>query len=467
MSPSLAVLPYSNLSEGGEFSYFARGLTETITDSLSRVSGLKLIALASASNTGESDQDAQAMGDKLGVAQVVTGSVEKIGEQVRVHTRLVRVADGKSLWSAVHERQVDNVFAIHDEISQFIVSRLSELMAEQYQLPGSPSAGTVTQQDSSAYLLVLQANALRQGGSGQQLTEAQQLYRQALQLKPDYPQALIGLAAVIRARTTLGDIPREAGFPEALSLAHRAVLLAPDLADAFVQIGEIQYRHFWDFKQADASFQQALAAAPGSATAHAAYGRFLSKVGRHRAAIQQARTALELDPLSPGALASLIIRLIRVNELDQARQLLEQMKQRYPGDANIPWLETNWHIRHQSYNEALQWIALEELAYLRQSLSAMALHFLDRKGQAQKTLNELIATDAEGAAFQIAEVYAQWQQLDLAFVWLDKAFSQGDPGLSELYSSVNLHNLYEDERFFALAARLGLPVLSAQALRQP
>ena len=107
----------------------------------------------------------------------------------------------------------------------------------------------------------------------------------------------------------------------------------------------------------------------------------------------------------------------------------------------------------------MTWIALEELDYLRLSLSAITLYHLQRKEQARDALDELIASDPDGAAFQIAEVYAQWGQVDGAFEWLERAYSQGDPGLAELYSSVNLENLFADPRFTDLADRVGLPPL--------
>jgi tetratricopeptide (TPR) repeat protein len=244
-------------------------------------------------------------------------------------------------------------------------------------------------------------------------------------------------------------------------LIRQTLELRPDYGDAYLQLGEIQHRHFWDFDDASDSFDKALELNPGSASARSAFSRFLSKSGEFEQSIREAEIALDLDPKSPQAASSLAIRLIRAQRLVEARSVIDTLARTHPDHADLPWLETNWHVRDGSYGDALKWIALEELDYLRLSLSAIALYHLNRTEQAHAALDELIETDSEGAAFQIAEVYAQMRLTDEAFDWLERAFSQGDPGLAELYSSVNLENLYTDPRFATLAARVGLPALAS------
>lgn len=457
---SLVVLPFTNLTPDADFDYFSNGLTETLTNSLTTVEGLRVIARSSASSFADTPNDFAAIQEQLNVAHAVQGSVQRDNEQLRVSASLVQVHDGTQLWSQIFTRQLNDVFTLQDEISLAIIQQMSDVLSTNLNLPLAVSELVDNAQTSDAYRLLLRGTEIRRGStSNLALMEAEEVFRQALALRPEYPEALVALSDVLRVRAVLGELPRESTFSEALSLAREAIRLNPDLADAYVHIGEIQHRHFWDFDAAEQSYAKALSLNSGSASSHSAYSRFLSKAGDHEAAVREARIAIDLDPRSPSAGTSLIIRLIRTRDLDQARVSLDDFSQRFPDDENIPWLETNWHIRNESYNDALQWIALETLDYLRLSLSAVVLNYLGREGQAQAALDELIATDADGAAFQIAEVYAHWQQPDAAFEWLDRAFSQGDPGLSELYSSVNLENLYSDPRFMDLAQRIGLPVL--------
>ncbi|WP_317933496.1 winged helix-turn-helix domain-containing protein [Halioxenophilus sp. WMMB6] len=461
---SLVVLPFTNLTPDPNFSYFTDGLTETLTNSLTQVRGLRIIARTSAYTVGAEPEAFAAIGEQLGVGHLVMGSVQRVGEQLRISTQLIRVSDGSQVWAELYNRPLDDVFSLHDEISHAIVTQLAGRLSTELAAP-RPQPATVPARQSEAYLLLLRGGEYRRDGSSDSLQTATELFRQALALQPNYADAMVALADVMRERTILGELqPRERYFSEALSLATQAAQLDSQNADAWVQIGEIQHRHFWDFTAAQGSFQKALAANPGSAAGHSAYSRYLSKAGHYQQAVAEARIALDLDPLSTRAASSLIYRLIRAKQLDEARTLLEVYKQRHPNHSAIPWLETNWHIRQGSYSEALQWSALEELDYLRLSLSAITLQQLGRTDQAQAALAELIASDGDGAAFQIAEVYAQWQQPEAAFEWLERAFRQGDPGLSELYSSVNLENLYRDPRFANLAKRVGLPTIQLNSL---
>lgn len=459
ISNSLAVLPFTNLSPDPDFNYFSDGLTETITNSLTQVDGLRVIASNSAFNFRDNDLDFPVVAARLRVGHVVQGSVQRDNNDLRISARLVRLADGAQIWSQIYNREFNDIFSLHDDISRAIMEQMSVLLPVALDLPSGPVRVSANSNDSEALRLLLRGQALRRNAGSQELEQAESMFRQALALKPDYADALAALAGTLRIRAVTGQLPRESTFSEALSLAHQALAVNPEHSEALVQLGEIQHRHFWLFDDAATSYQQALEINPGNASVHSAYSRFLSKYGRQPEAVREARVAVDLDPLSSTAHSSLIIRLIRIGDLNAARQSLDLFKAENPEHYDIPWLESNWHIRNGGYGEALQWIALEELDYLRLSLSAVILNYLGRTAQAQQTLEELIESDGDGSAFQIAEVYAHWRQADLAFQWLDRAFELGDPGLAELYSSTNLGNLYDDPRFDELARRIGLPAV--------
>ncbi|NKB38351.1 MAG: tetratricopeptide repeat protein [Gammaproteobacteria bacterium] len=461
---SLAVLPFTNLTADEQFSYFSDGLTETVTNSLTTVRGLRVIARASSFSFRDTESDFATIGNELNVAHVVQGTVQRDAENLRITAKLVRVRDGYQAWTQVYNRQFDDIFSVQDDISRSIVEQMSAVLTASLTLAQPAIYNEGSADYSEAYRLLLLGRELHRNGSNEGLLAAEAEFRKALELRPEYPEALVDLSSIIRYRTVTGDLPRESGFSEAVSLANRALQINPDYAAAYVQLGEIQHRHFWAFAEAKSSYQRALELNPGSASAHSAYSRFLSKSGEFAAAVNEATVALDLDPLSSSSATSLAIRLIRARELEKARTVIDEIRNRFPDLADLPWLETNWHIRNQSYSEALQWIALEELDYLRLSLSAVTLFYLERTEQARQALDDLIESDPEGAAFQIAEVFAHWNQPDEAFEWLEKAFSLGDPGLAEMYSSVNLENLYADERFFALALKVGLPQPPASML---
>lgn len=456
---SLVVLPFANMTSDQDFGYFSDGLTETLTSSLTTVRNLRVIARGSAFSFREARPDYAVIGQELNVAHIVEGSVQRNNNELRISARLIRAQDGHQLWSQIFSRAADDVFAIQDDISQSIVDQMSGLLSTRLELPGGRMGEVDPAASAEAYRLLLLGREQRKSASAGNLEAAEDHFRAALLLLPDYPDAMLALADTIRLRAVYGELPRESTFAESLTLIRETLAQRPDFADAYLALGEIQHRHFWDFDDAAESYAKALDLNPGSAAAHAAYSRFLSKSGKFDQAIEEAEIALDLDPKSAQSATSLAIRQIRARQLDKARNVIDALTLERPDYADLPWIETHWHIRNESFRDALKWIALEELDYLRLSLSAITLSKLNRTDQAREALDELIESDPDGAAFQIAEVYAQWGDADEAFEWLEHAFSQGDPGMAELYSSVNLENLYADRRFADLAARIGLPPL--------
>lgn len=458
---SLVVLPFTNMTPDEGFRYFSDGLTETLTNSLTTVRDLRVIARGSAFSFREGLSDYSVIGHELNVAHIVEGSVQRDNSELRISARLIRARDGQQLWSQIYNDEFDNVFELQDHISQSIVEQMSTLLATRLVLPSDSSVDKADATGAEAFRLLLLGRDQQRSRSASGLLDAENNYRAALQFRPDYPEAMLALAGAIQMRATLGELPREPAFAEALTLIRKSLELRPDYGDAFVQLGEVQHRHFWDFDDAALSYAKALELSPGSAATHAAFSRFLSKSGDFERAVKEAGIALDLDPRSAQSASSLVIRQIRARRLEKARAAIDKLSEIYPNYADLPWLETNWHIRSASYRDALKWIALEELDYLRLSLSAITLYHLGRTNQAREALDELIETDADGAAFQIAEVYAQWGMVDDAFKWLENAFSQGDPGMAELHSSVNLDNLRDDARYAELVARVGLPPIDS------
>lgn len=452
---SLVVLPFQNLTGDESVSYFPEGLTETLSHALTRINGLRVIGRTSAASYSEGEQPMQDFARRLSVANVISGTVQKSDSVLRITATLTRVSDNSVLWSQIYDRELQNVFEVQDEVTRSIVERMAVLLSEE--LTGYEAVTNV--RSGEAYQLQLRARQLQNRRTESSLEAANELYREALRADPKYVLALLGLAETTYQRATLGSIPHEPGFPDAITLIRQVLSLDERNARAYVLLAEIQHRYFWDFEEAQGSFEKAFEINPGSANTLSAYSRFLSKIGEFERAVETARTAKELNPLSQSANASLAIRLVRVGQLEEARRVLEEMRVEQPDNGDLPWLESLWHLKEGNYQDALRRIAEDDFEYIRLSISAIAQQRLGRTAEAETSLDRLVATDADGAAFQIAEVYAQWGRADDAFAWLERAHSQGDPGLAELRSSGHLEPLYDDPRFNALLAKVGLPTL--------
>ncbi|MEL6546564.1 MAG: winged helix-turn-helix domain-containing protein, partial [Myxococcota bacterium] len=408
---AVAVLPFTNLTPDPDFVYFTDGVTETLINNLATVPGLRVIARTSTYRAAESGQDLTAIAKSLNVGHILTGSVQRDGNVLRIGTRLLLASDGTQLWSHQYSRMLDDIFAVQDDIARATVAEISKRVAVDLSAPKSPAVAE-TAATAKAYRLVLQGNRLRRKARKQSVLEAETLFREALDIAPDYAPALVQLAEVLRFRGTTGSLPRERAFRESLTRVQKAVRIAPNNGQAHMQMAELLHRHLWDFDAAQVAYDRALELMPASGDVYSAYSRFLAKAGRRTEAGIAAKSAAEMDPQSANVLTNLVLRLIKAGELQDARAAIERLRALDANHVDLPWLETNWHLRAGDERQALRWIAEEELYYLRLSLSAVALHRLGRTGQADDALRELIERDAEGSAFQIAEVYAQWGNID-------------------------------------------------------
>ncbi|GEM_PF-5900409 len=453
---AIAVLPFTNLTPDADFGYFSDGLTETLINKLATVRGLTVIARTSAYDASQDNRVPAAIGEALGAAYLFQGSVQRDGDTLRISARLIHSVDSAQLWSHQFNRLMDDVFGVQDAIAESVVRELALTLDLDLDAPRTTGIAE-TLETAQAYRLTLRGTQERRGGTRRAVQQAEGLFREALAVAPDFSPALVGLSEAVRWQGSTGSRPRDDAFREALTLIDQALRLDPEDGLAHLQRAELQHRHFWDFEGARHSYERALELMPGSGDLYSAYSRFLAKAGDASSAVNSAREAASMDPRSQNVQTNLSLRLIKANLLDDARRAIETLRVLNKDSADLPWLEANWHSRNGKHREALQWITLEELDHLRLSLSAISLHHLGRTAQGEQTLAELIDKDAEGAAFQIATVYARWGDPDQAFAWLDRALQSGDPGLIELYSSLDLESLYDDPRFLLLAERIGLP----------
>jgi adenylate cyclase len=303
---SIAVLPFENLSDDKSTAYFSDGITEEILNALAQIPNLKVAARRSAFQFKGSDLDLHKIGQVLGVAHILEGSLQKAGDQVRINVQLVDVQNGLQAWSEKYDRKLDNVFAVEDEIAKAIATKL------RVQLTGGAGQPLVVDSTNNpqAHELYLRGLTLL-AARGPALREAADAFQHAVELDPNYAQAFGALAITEFLLPAYGLDTFEASLPRADSAAQRALSLDPNTASANVAIGLANtFRCRW--LEADQAFRRALVLAPGDAEAVNQYAQFLSTVGQPEACLREIERAQQLDPLSPiigvihaGALAAL------------------------------------------------------------------------------------------------------------------------------------------------------------------
>jgi TolB-like protein/Tfp pilus assembly protein PilF len=303
---SIAVLPFENLSDDKNTAYFSDGITEEILNALAQIPNLKVAARRSAFQFKGNELDLHKIGQVLGVAHILEGSLQKAGDQVRINVQLVDVQNGLQAWSEKYDRKLDNVFAVEDEIAKAIATKL------RVQLTGGAGQPLVTDSTNNpqAHELYLRGLTLL-AARGRGLLEARDSFQKAVGLDAGYARAWGALAITELILPSYGLDSFDAVLPRAESAAQRALSLDSNTASAYVAVGLANtFRCRWP--EADQAFRRALTLAPGDAEAVNQYAQFLGSVGKLEASLREIERAQQLDPLSPiigvihgGALAAL------------------------------------------------------------------------------------------------------------------------------------------------------------------
>ena len=318
---SLAVLPFVNMSAEPENEFLSDGIAEDLLTALSQVPGLRVPGRTSCFVFKGKTQDLRVIGQALNVETVLEGSVRKAGNRLRITAQLINVADGFHLWSERYDREMTDVFAIQDDITQAIVGALKvKLAAAQPTILVKPYAGNV-----EAYELCLRGRYHCQKFTPEGFAMAVRFYEQALERDPDNPLAYVGLALVYRLVSFLGALPPAQGLPKAKAAVLRALELDETLPEAHVELANNVYYYDWDWTGAEREFQRALALNPQSSDAHCAYGCFLWTRLRYQEALAEAQRALEVDPFSLFASWWQAHALISLERYDEALEVTRKM----------------------------------------------------------------------------------------------------------------------------------------------
>ena len=295
--PSIAVLPFSNLSADKENEYFGDGLTEEIINALTRVEGLRVIARTS-SFRFRGDLDLKDVGEKLSVRHVLEGSVRKAGTRIRITAQLISIADESHLWSQRYDREFQDIFEIQDEIARAIVEELKLKLAPSE--PVSQAACVRLAGNLEAYGLALQGRYHLQKLTPDGLARAKACFEQAISLDPNCAMAHTSLSAYWFSLGAIGLMPPRQAFVTARAAADKALELDPTLPESHAISGALMMNHEYDWEGARREFEIALAYNPSSVIPRAHLAHMLvNGYGRYQEAAANMQRVLELDPVSP------------------------------------------------------------------------------------------------------------------------------------------------------------------------
>lgn len=455
--PSIAVLPFANLSPGTDQEYFSDGVAEEILNALVQVDGLRVAGRSSSFAYKGKNESVVNIGRALRVSAVLEGSVRKAGPRVRISAQLVATADGFNLWSRTYERDVTDVFAVQDEIAHAVVAALQVKL-----LPGrTVGAREHLATHPDAYSQYLLGRQLFHLGSPEGYRRAVEAYEKALAIDARYAPAWAGLAIAANYASNFavsGD-EFQALVRRSREAGPRAVEFDPELADGFAARGYVRAMLDHDWAGAEQDLQRAIALSPRDAEIRRLYGTFvLAPRGLTAQAIESARLATELDPGAPLCWNALGVLLMQAGQYANARAPLEKALQLNPDQSFAALNLAKALVLEGDAARALPVAAGAISPGRRLTALAIVHHSLGREDESRKALEALIAQYATRNPYQIATVHAWRGERDQAFRWLDRALALSD---REMFLQVKvdplLRSLHGDPRFNALLLRMNLP----------
>ncbi|NLP11409.1 protein kinase [bacterium] len=431
-SPSIAVLPFVNMSPDPENEYFSDGLAEDIIDALTQVPGLRVMARTSAFSFRGKQADVREIGAKLNVEHILEGSVRRAGNRLRVTAQLVKASDGYHLWSQRFDREMDDVFAIQDEISQAIVENLRVRLAA-----GRPLIKRYTE-NLAAYDLCLKARyyLLRMTHEGREA--GRRHCEQAIALDPNYALAYVMLAESYFWSAFWGSMDPRQAFTKARSAAMEALRLDDTIADAHSALGTVLGSGEFDWSGAESEFRRALELSPSSTAVRYNFAWcyalwFLYPQGRVEQALIEMRRAVELDPLDPfyNTLVGYLLGVLR--QFGPAIAQLQHTIDLDPSFFFSHWFLSITYTYNGQFEEA---IAPAEKANELSGRHALTLGTLSslygrtgRIAEARQFLEELTARRRFGYVPSSAMAWAHngIGELDKSLEWIVKGIDERDP----------------------------------------
>jgi len=452
---SIAVLPFVNTSGDPTADYISDGITESLINRFSELSGLRVVPRSTVFRYKGQQLDPQEIGRKLGVRAVLTGRVVQQGDTVNIQTELIDVDKNSQLWGEQYKRKLADIQAVQSEISAQIIDRLRlKLTNEEQQGPRKYSP------PPEAYQAYLKGRYYFFQRKEESYKKAIDSYNQAIGLAPNYAQAYAGLASVY-TETSSSYLPPTEAMPKAKEAVKKALLLDASLAEAHVALAEVYWWGDWNFPAAEQELKQAISLSPNDPMIHVEYGNFLARLGRSDEAMAAANKALQLDSVSPfvnGNLASILYFTHQTDSLlEQANKMLEMDPSSTV--AHI-WLGRAY-MQKKLYDQALPELKRSSDPDSGDGLAQLGFSYgmAGRKSEALKIIADLeaLAERRYSSPVRIACVYAGLGDKEHAFEWLEKGYAGRSDHLTQMKTESMFDSLRTDPRFNDLLRRVGLP----------
>jgi TolB-like protein/tetratricopeptide (TPR) repeat protein len=458
LQKSIAVLPLVNTSGDPNNEYFSDGLSEELIAVLAKIPELKVIGRSSSFFFKGKSGDSAAIGQKLGVANLIEGSVRKQGDRVRIVAELISAADGRSLWSETYDRELKDVFAVQAEIAKSVAQQMKvKLLGETVRSDADGSS-----QNPAAHNAVLQSDFYFQQQTAESVRRAIAFLQEAVRLDPNYALAYAKLAQAwsryaVSFATDPGDDAAKV-YEEARRATDKAVSLAPDSAETRMAIGLQAMNPDLDFRAAEKEFRRVLQSTPSDAAAKSALCLSLMGEGRLNEAEEACREALSLDPLLTASWYNIGRVVAGMGHYKKAEELFRKGLEIQPHAARFHSYLVILDILQNRPAQATANAQLESEGFWRDYAVALTQQAQSDRSTADAGLQDFVAKYSNIGPFQIAVLYAIRKEPDEMFKWLDTAYATRDSGLTQLAVTPFFLPYRDDPRFTALCQKLNVHV---------
>ena len=452
---SIAVLPFNNAGNNPDMEYLADGLSESLTNNLSPVPGLTVISRYSSFKYKSKEPDPQEVGKSLGVDAIVTGSVNKVGDNYLISIELIKASDRSHIWGKQYNRKAADLLIVQSEISREIADelRLRLTKTEEQQLARTQSI------NPQAYDLYLKGLALWNTGKSADRKKAIDYYQQVTTVDPGYAPAYVQLSLAYSQLITDNELPQKEFMPKAETAAQKAIEADPDLAEAHLAVALIM-RNKWDWPAAETEIKRALELNPNLVRAHNAYATFLNIHGRDDEAVAEINRAQQLDPLRISVAQSRVDILAIYRQDDQA---LEGAKQILQANPNLPGAHI--HVGYfysrlgrnvEAIDEYLEAIRLGDESGDAQLLLAWAYAKAGQRDRALAILKRFEGGELYSSPFGLAMIHLALGDKERMYALLEEAYAMHDQQLIWLRGEWSFDSVRSEPRFVDLVKRVGL-----------
>jgi len=465
--PSVAVLPFTNMTADKDEEYFCDGLAEELTNALTGLRGLRVIARTSAFAFKGKAVDVREIGRQLSVGAVVEGGVQRSGGRLRITVQLIETAEGGHLWSDRFDRGASDIFAIQDEITQAVVSAL------RIRLPGLEEPGLVRRhtRNLDAYDLYLRGRHMAARRTADSYAQAIRLFERASTLDPDYALAHAAAGACYCGSGFVAYLAPGDAFPKAKAAAARALELDPTLGEAHATLAWVSWAYDWEWLAAERYFQRAEELSPSDAITRFWHAMLLAALGRFEEARLEIQRAWDLDPLSLVIQTNVGFVLYEARQYEEAIARIQKVLEMDPAFALASFHLGRAYLACGRYEQA---VAVLQDAAPRFPLAlanlAVAWAGSGRRDKAQAILEELEGLRAKQYVGPLAfsVVHQALGYIDAELDWMEKAFDVHEAAITLFGVDPSVDRLLSNRRFTKLLLRLKLPGQAGCApLQQP